>query len=112
MQAFVTMGKEWMVYLGVAISILDYASSTMFRSLISKNVKANEVGRVFSVVGIFETILPFATAPVFGFLYKSTVEFQANAFLFLVVALKGLVLLLMIALRVKEAKAVIQQGEL
>ena len=112
MQAFVTMGKEWMVYLGVAISILDYASSTMFRSLISKNVKANEVGRVFSVVGIFVTILPFATAPVFGFLYKSTVEFQANAFLFLVVALKGLVLLLMIALRVKEAKAVIQQGEL
>ena len=112
MQAFVTMGKEWMVYLGVAISILDYASSTMFRSLISKNVKANEVGRVFSVVGIFETILPFATAPVFGFLYKSTVEFQANAFLFLVVALKGLVLLLMIALRVKEAKAVIQQADL
>ena len=112
MQAFVTIGKEWMVYLGVAISILDYASSTMFRSLISKNVKANEVGRVFSVVGILETILPFATAPVFGFLYKSTVEFQANAFLFLVVALKGLVLLLMIALRVKEAKAVIQQGEL
>ena len=112
MQAFVTMGKEWMVYLGVAISILDYASSTMFRSLISKNVKANEVGRVFSVVGIFETILPFATAPVFGFLYKSTVEFQANAFLFLVVALKGLVLLLMIALRVKEAKSVVEQGEL
>ena len=91
-----------MIYLGVFISILDYASSTMFRSLISKNVQANEVGRVFSVVGIFETLIPFATAPIFGFLYKSTVAFQPNAFLFLVVGLKGIVLILMIIVRWKE----------
>ena len=91
-----------MIYLGVFISILDYASSTMFRSLISKNVQANEVGRVFSVVGIFETLMPFATAPIFGFLYKNTVGFQPNAFLFLVVSLKGLVLILMMLVRRKE----------
>ena len=91
-----------MIYLGVFISILDYASSTMFRSLISKNVQANEVGRVFSVVGIFETLIPFATAPIFRFLYKSTVAFLPNAFLFLVVGLKGIVLILMIIVRWKE----------
>ena len=93
---------DWMIYLGVFISILDYASSTMFRSLISKNVHTNEVGRVFSVVGIFETLIPFATAPLFGFLYKSTVAFQPNAFLFLVVGLKGVVLVLMLIVRWKE----------
>jgi hypothetical protein len=104
LQAFVTLGKDWMVYLGVFVSILDYASSTMFRSLISKNVQANEVGRVFSVVGILETLMPFATAPVFGFLYKSTVEYQSNAFLFLVAGLKGAVLVLMMIVRLKERK--------
>ena len=91
-----------MIYLGVFISILDYASSTMFRSLISKNVQANEVGRIFSVVGIFETLMPFATAPIFGFLYKNTVGFQPNAFLFLVVGLKGAVLVFMMIVRRKE----------
>ena len=93
---------DWMIYLGVFISILDYASSTIFRSLISKNVQANEVGKVFSVVGIFETLIPFGTAPLFGFLYKSTVAFQPNAFLFLVVGIKGVVLFLMMIVRLKE----------
>ena len=100
-----------MVYLGVVISILDYASSTMFRSLISKNVQANEVGRVFSVIGILETIMPFVTAPVFGFLYKSTVEYQSNAFLFLTTAFKGTVLVLMIIVRFKERKETSQIEE-
>ena len=89
-----------MVYLGVAIGVLDWSSNTMFRSLISKNVQANEVGKVFSVVAIFETLMPFATAPLFGFLYKATVEKQPNAFLLLVVALKAAVLILMITLLV------------
>ena len=89
-----------MVYLGVAIGVLDFSSNTMFRSLISKNVQANEVGKVFSVVAIFETLMPFATAPLFGFLYKATVEKQPNAFLLLVVALKAAVLILMITLLV------------
>ena len=98
--AFVTLGYGWMVYLGVAIGVLDFSSNTMFRSLISKNVQANEVGKVFSVVAIFETLMPFATAPLFGFLYKATVEKQPNAFLLLVVALKAAVLILMITLLV------------
>ena len=90
-----TLGKDWMVYLGAAISILDWSSSTMFRSIISKNVQPNEVGKVFSVVGIFEALLPFVVAPLFGFLYKATVSYQPNAFLFLVVGLKSWVLMIM-----------------
>ena len=61
---------EWMLYLGAAISFLDYTSTTMFRSTITKNVHANEVGRVFSVVGTFQAMMPFAAGPLYGFLYK------------------------------------------
>ena len=105
------MGKDWIIYLWVFISLLDYASITKFRSLISKNVNANEVGKVFSVVGILKTLMPFLTAPVFGFLYKSTVESQANAFLFLVVGLKSTVLLFMIIVKLKERKTTFQPSE-
>ena len=94
--AFVTLGNDWMVYLGVCVGILDHASGTLFRSIISKNVQANEIGKAYSVVGIFETILPFATAPTFGFLYKATVEKQPNAFIFFIIGLKAAVLLIMI----------------
>ena len=55
-----------------------------------------------SLPAIFETLIPFGTAPLFGFLYKSTVAFQPNAFLFLVVGLKGVVLVLMMIVRWKE----------
>ena len=61
---------DWMLYLGAAISFLDYTSTTMFRSTITKNVHANEVGRVFSVVGTFQAMMPFAAGPLYGFLYK------------------------------------------
>ena len=56
--------------MGAAISFLDYTSTTMFRSTITKSVHANEVGRVFSVVGTFQALVPFAASPIYGFLYK------------------------------------------
>ena len=80
--------NEWMLYIGGMVAFLDNTSTTMFRSLISKNVNADEVGRVFSVVGFFQALLPFATGPAFGYLYKNTVEHQPNAFLLLVIGIK------------------------
>ena len=61
-----------------------------FRSLITKNVNPDEVGKVFSIVGTFQALLPFASSPAFGFLYRETVAYFPAAFLLLVAALKGL----------------------
>ena len=46
--------NEWMLYIGAAVSFLDYTSTSLFRSMITKNVHANEVGKVFSIVGTFQ----------------------------------------------------------
>ena len=46
--------NEWMLYLGGVIAILDQTTATMFRSMISKLVSADEVGSVFSVLGLFQ----------------------------------------------------------
>ena len=96
---------EWMLYIGSAIAFLDSTSTTVFRSMITKIVKPDEIGKVFSVVAIFQAILPFIGAPLFGILYKNTVATQPNTFLFLIVALKVLVFLIVVSLYFKMRKA-------
>ena len=83
--------NEWMLYIGGLIAFLDSTSTTMFRSMISKIVHANEVGKVFSIVGTFQALVPFVSGPTFGFLYKATVATFPQAFIFLIIAIKVLV---------------------
>ena len=82
---------EWMLYVGCAISVLDSTSTTVFRSLITKIVQPDEIGKVFSVIAIFQAIVPFIGVPLFGMLYKNTVATQPNAFIFLAMAIKSVV---------------------
>ena len=56
--------------------------------MITKTVDPDEVGKVFSIVGTFQALLPFASSPLFGFLYRETVAYFPAAFLFLVAGLK------------------------
>ena len=62
--------QSWMLYLGGFISFLDFTSTTLFRSTISKNVHPTEVGRVYSVLGIFQALIPLATGTIFNTIYR------------------------------------------
>ena len=84
--AFAANGS--LLYVGGVIAILDSTSTTMYRSMISKNVNSDEVGKVFSIVGTFQALLPFISGPTFNFLYKSTVEDFPQAWVFLVLAIR------------------------
>ena len=96
------------------MAFLDGTTTTVFRSLISKNVDADEIGKVFSVVGIFQALLPFASGPIFRSLYKSTVENQPNAFLFLIIAIKVLLFIVVLFVNMgmlKEKRKYTKQKE-
>ena len=80
--------NEWMLYIGGTIAILDATSTTMYRSMISKNVEADEIGRVFSIVGTFQALLPFMSGPTFNFLYQSTVKSFPSAWVYLVIGIR------------------------
>lgn len=67
-------------------SILTFMYSS--RSLITKYVEPDEVGKIFSIVGTFQALLPFASGPLFGFLYRDTVAFLPQAFLLVVAGFK------------------------
>ena len=89
--------NDWMLYIGGLISFLETSATTVFRSMISKAVKDDEIGKMFAVVGLFHALLPFATGPLFGYLYSETVEHQPNAFLFLLIIIK-VILFMVVAL--------------
>ena len=91
-------GYDWMVYLGAGLSFLEFCNKPIFRSIISKNVHANEVGKVFSVVAILDCCIPFVTAPLFGKLYKATLVHNPNVFLFVITGLRACILPIMIAI--------------
>merc|ERR1719423_323172 len=80
-----------MLYIGSLIAFLDMTSTTMFRSMISKIVHANEVGKVFSVVGTFQAFVSFIAGPTYNTLYGKTVRTFPQAFIVLIIATKVLV---------------------
>ena len=47
------------LYIGAAISFLDFTSTTLFRSMITKSIQIDEVGKVFSIIGMFQVCLFF-----------------------------------------------------
>ena len=81
--------NEWMLYIGGTIAILDATSTTFYRSMISKNVEADEVGKVFSIVATFQALLPFMSGPAFNYLYKFTVKNLPSAWVFLVIGIRS-----------------------
>ena len=60
-------------------------------------MEPDEVGKIFSIVGTFQALLPFGSGPLFGFLYRDTVDVLPQAFLLVVAGIKlieGIVVLI------------------
>ena len=97
-----------MLYLGGALAILDHTSTTMYRSMITKNVNPDEVGKVFSIVATFQALLPFMSGPAFNYLYKYTVSYLPQAWIFLVIAIRlfnfSVLLIVNIGMRKQEKR--------
>ena len=126
--------NEWMLYIGGLIAILDSTTTTMLRSMISKMVHANEVGKVFSILGVFQVshshlvkftpnfyendslfsqaLIPFIAGPSFNFLYKHTVRTFPAAFIFVVIGLKSLVFIDVLIVYFKSRKVQKKKAEL
>jgi len=56
------------------------------RSMLSKIVRPDEVGKMFSLLGVLESLLPLVMVPAYAMLYRSTATVFAGAFFFLSVA--------------------------
>ena len=77
----------WMVYLAAFVAFLETTSYTMIRCMISKNVEPDEVGKVLSFVGAFQAFVPIISAPIFGMIYRNTLEIMPETYLIVLACL-------------------------
>ncbi|KAG0729027.1 Proton-coupled folate transporter [Chionoecetes opilio] len=77
-----TATDPWILYLGVALSAGGGITIIGSRGAISKLVTHDELGAVFSVVGVFESLAPVITSPIYTLVYNNTLDvFPGTVFL-------------------------------
>lgn len=62
--------QSWHMYLSVGIGMFSDLARPMIRAILSKAVPEKDTGKVFSVATFLETLLPFAAASLYTFLYS------------------------------------------
>ena len=66
--------EVWQIYLVQSIGFLWVCKWSITRSLISKTVEPNELGKALSGIAIVAAAIPSATTPAIRELYKGTIE--------------------------------------
>ncbi len=93
--------KSWMLYLSVVVAFLDSSSFSILKSIISKLVSPNEVGRGISLALIIGAAAKLSAVPIFGKIYWSTVAFFPQAIFFVMSGLYLMFALLMLYVDIK-----------
>ncbi|XP_063216920.1 probable peptidoglycan muropeptide transporter SLC46 [Bacillus rossius redtenbacheri] len=81
MYAFAT--TDWMIYLAPIIEMLNGTSFIAMRSIATKLVPADELGKINSLFGVCEALMPLAYGPMYSLVYASTMKTVPGAFFLL-----------------------------
>ncbi|XP_064079874.1 probable peptidoglycan muropeptide transporter SLC46 [Macrobrachium nipponense] len=69
-----TASFGWMMYLAIGLSIFSGMCFISMRGGLSKLVPKEELGAIFAVVALGETIMPIVNGPFFTFVYNATLD--------------------------------------
>ncbi|XP_040571251.1 LOW QUALITY PROTEIN: probable peptidoglycan muropeptide transporter SLC46 [Lepeophtheirus salmonis] len=72
---FAFANVSWLVYVAGIVSFLGAAISTLLRSLISKCIESDEIGKVFSVIASGQAVIFMIASPIYSLVYKATLDF-------------------------------------
>lgn len=72
---------EWQIYIASVVEIISGTSFIAMRSIASKTVSSNELGKIHSVLGIVESIAPLIYSPIMTAIYSATITTMPGAFL-------------------------------
>ena len=79
-----------MLYFACGVGFLDSTSTTVMRSMVISVVPVTEIGKVFSVLEFFKSILSISGPIIYGKLYENTLRTEPAAYLLLSGACKVL----------------------
>ena len=80
----------WQFYLGFGLGTMGYCKYAVVRSLLSKCIDTDEVGKVFSILAVIASVAPVGGNPVFRQLYNKTLSTFPGAVFLLYAALLSL----------------------
>lgn len=63
-----------MFYIGTTLDLFVSTKAIAIKSIVSKVIPENELGRAFSVLGIIDSIDAFIFPSIYSFVYRHTVE--------------------------------------
>lgn len=69
-----------MIYTSATIDIFFHARFIAVKSMLSKIVDQNELGRVYSVLAVTENIDMIIFTPIYSILYNKTLDFLPGTF--------------------------------
>ena len=87
-----------MFYLGTTVDLFVSTKSVAIKSIISKIIPEVELGRIFSVLGIIDSIDAFIFPSLYSFVYLKTVDVFVGAIYFLSEFFFTLTLIMFIAI--------------
>ncbi|KAM7344354.1 putative peptidoglycan muropeptide transporter SLC46 isoform 1-T1 [Cochliomyia hominivorax] len=64
--------EAWHLYIGIAAGALKSVGGPMCRTIVSNIVPTTDLGKIFSIKNILQSIAPFLAAPLYAFIYKSS----------------------------------------
>ncbi|XP_050096471.1 proton-coupled folate transporter-like [Anopheles aquasalis] len=70
----------WQLYLGIGISFMKGIAGPMSRAVISTTATPSDIGKIFSLTTSIESLTPLASAPLYTYVYKSTLSWYPGAF--------------------------------
>ncbi|KAL1402063.1 hypothetical protein pipiens_006250 [Culex pipiens pipiens] len=73
----------WQLYLGPIVEMLNGTSFISMRSIASKLVASDELGKVNSLFGVAEALMPLVYAPMYTTIYAATINVLPGAFFLL-----------------------------
>lgn len=105
----------WQLYLGPIVEMLNGTSFISMRSIASKLVASDELGKVNSLFGVAEALMPLVYAPMYTTVYASTINVLPGAFFLLGGALTApavVIFLWMYGVHKREEKELAAEAQL
>lgn len=80
----------WTFYAGLPFYLLNSLSTVGIQAYITKITERSEVGRIFSLMGVLDALVPLLSSLIFANIFKLTIDSQPNlCFLAVVLGLIG-----------------------
>ncbi|XP_050727753.1 proton-coupled folate transporter-like isoform X2 [Eriocheir sinensis] len=95
---------SWLMWMGAVVGSAKNMAPVAIRSLLSQLSGSNEIGRIFAVMAMAETLVVLAAAPLYKTVYSATIDSRAGTYNFLSAGFNIILTLILLFLAIQLKK--------